>query len=163
MVIICAFINMFFESAQHNYFNTMKLVANMHKLCYEVCVETQNDVTIAHGYQLWECITMITCITCITSKLWAILFSLHDASHIDLQQLRAWFLSLDNSQSELGLASFQPRNKPTVIPRVINGFIHSHITSSDLVDNNAVSLYSQLNGLLTTLGPHSVHAQCIHH
>ena len=48
----------------------------------------------------------------------------------------------------IGLASFQPLNKSTVL----HGFIHSHITSSDLVDNNAVSLYSQLNGLLTTLG-----------
>ena len=33
-------------------------------------------------------------------KLRAILISLHDASHIDLQQLCAWFLSLDNLQTE---------------------------------------------------------------
>ena len=129
----------------------------MHKICYESCIETQNDVTIVHSYRLWECFTMITCITCITSKLRAILFSLHNASHIDLQQLCAWFLSLDNSQTELRLEPFQPRNTSTVLPR----FIHSHITSSDLVDNNAVSLYSQLNGLLTTLGPHLV--RYIHH
>ena len=85
------------------------------------------------------------------------LFSLHDASHIDLQQLCAWFLSLDNSQTELGLESFRPQNTFTVL----HGFIHGHITSSDLVDNNAISLYSQLNGLLTTLGPHS--ERYIHH
>ena len=72
----------------------------MRKLCYEACIETQNDVTIVHGYRLWECIMMITCITCITSKLQAIPFSLCNASHIDLQQLHAWFLSVDNSRTE---------------------------------------------------------------
>ena len=35
--------------------------------------------------------------------------------------------------------------------RVYSHF-HSHNISSDLVDNNAVSFNSQLNGLLTTLG-----------
>ena len=60
----------------------------------------KNDVTIVYVYRLWECIVMIMCITCITSKLRAILFSLHDATHIDFQQLRAWFVSLDNSQIE---------------------------------------------------------------
>ena len=121
----------------------------MHKLCYEACIETQNNVTIVHGYQSRECLTMIMCITYITSKLRAKLSSVHDSSHI---QLRAWFLSLDNSQTELRLESFRPQNTSTVL----HGFIHSHITSSDLVDNNAVSLYSQLNGLLTALGPHPV-------
>ena len=72
-------------------------MANMHKLRYEACIEVQNNETIMHGNRLWECITMIMCITCVTSKLRAIIFPLHNASHIDLQQLRAWFLSLDNS------------------------------------------------------------------
>ena len=49
---------------------------------------------------------------------------------------------------KLCLASFRPRNTST---RVYSHF-HSHIISSDLVDNNAVSFNSQLNGLLTTLG-----------
>ena len=49
---------------------------------------------------------------------------------------------------KLRLESFQPRNTST---RVYSHF-HSHIISSDLVDNNAVSFNSQLNGLLTTLG-----------
>ena len=49
---------------------------------------------------------------------------------------------------KLRLASFRPRNTST---RVYSHF-HSHIISSNLVDNNAVSFNSQLNGLLTTLG-----------
>ena len=143
---------MFFESAQCHYLaqcNSTKLVANKLKICHEACIEMQNNVTIVYGYWLWERIMMITCII---FELWVILFLLHDASHIDLQQLHAWFLSLDNSQAELGLESFWPQNTSTVL----HGFIHSHITFSDLVDNNAVLLYSQLNGLLTTLGPHLV-------
>ena len=48
---------------------------------------------------------------------------------------------------KLRLASFRPRNTST---RVYSHF-HSHIISSNLVDNNAVSFNSQLN-LLTTLG-----------
>ena len=41
MVIIRAFIEMLLESAQHDYLaycNSRKLVANMHKLCYEACI-----------------------------------------------------------------------------------------------------------------------------
>ena len=49
---------------------------------------------------------------------------------------------------KLRLASFQPRNTST---QVYSHF-HSHIISSDLVDNNVVPFNSQLNGLLTTLG-----------
>ena len=44
---------------------------------------------------------------------------------------------------------------------VLHRFSLSHITTGDLVENNAVSLYSQLNGLLTMHGPHSV--WYIHH
>ena len=95
---------------------------------------------------------MITCITCITYKLRTILFSLHDTATLTFKQLRAWFLSLDNSQTEIHLEYFGPQNTSTIL----HGFSQSHITSSDLVDNSAVSLYSQLNGFLTTLGPHLV-------
>ena len=130
----------------------MKLVANMHKLCCETCIETK-----------W-------CNHCS----WLLIVGMNYDDHVHYFQsmsntlftawcqphwpsICAWFLSLDNSQTELGLESFQPRNTSSVL----HGFIHSHITSSDLVNNNAVSLYSQLNGLLTTLGPHSV--RYIHH
>ena len=93
---------------------------------------------------------MITCITCITSRLRAILFALHDASQINFRPLRAWFLRLDNSQLKLRRESFRPRITSTVL----HGFIHCYIISS--TDSNAVLLYSQLNGLLTTVGPHSI-------
>ena len=49
MVIIHAFINIFFESAPHDYLaqcNSMKLVANVHKLCYEACMETKMNYCI---------------------------------------------------------------------------------------------------------------------
>ena len=91
---------------------------------------------------------MITCITCITCKLQAILFSLHDASHIGCNSYVHGSSVLTIHKLKLSLEFFQQQNTSTVL----HGFIHSHITSSDLVDNNAVSFYSQLNGLLTTLG-----------
>ena len=56
--------------------------------------------------------------------------------------------SLDNSQTETTPGIFSATDTST---RVYSHF-HSHIISNDLVDNNAVSFNSQLNGLLTTLG-----------
>ena len=122
----------------------MKLVANMHKVCYEACIETK-----------W----CNHCIDCGNALRW---------SHALLPKYEQYsFHCLMPATLTFNICMIpQPWQFTNWIrPGVFSAtkhiysstrFIHSHITSSDLVDNNAVSLYSQLNGLLTTLGPHSV-------
>ena len=116
----------------------------MHKLCYKACIEKCD-------YCAWLSIVGMHYDGHVyhISKLRAI-FSFHcmmpaTLTFTEKQQLGA---VLTIHKLKLRLASFRPRNTST---RVYSHF-HSDIISSDLVDNNAVSFNSQLNGLLTTLG-----------
>ena len=108
----------------------------MHKLCYKACIE---NVTIVHGYRLWECITMVTCITCVilSYKQYFLFTGTH--TFMEKQQLGA-VLTIHKLNYAWHLFSHGTH---------LHGFIHSHI---NLVGNNTVSFNSQLNGLITTLG-----------
>ena len=72
----------------------------MHKLCYEVCIKTKRCDHCAClsivGMQYDDHVYHMHYILLNYEQY----FSLHDASHIDIQQQCAWFLSLDNSQTE---------------------------------------------------------------